>query len=469
MSMPPEAVGPLVRGLSVLRALAGGGGRRRVSELARETGLARSAADRVIGTLASLGYVRLADGQAVMAPGLMELGNAYLSACRVPELLGPIADRLADDLDEATAIAVRDGDGWLVHHSARRRAIAAAFSVGDVLPLRVPGGSGVWMDDQLTEPGLIAVSAPVRCPEGAIVSVVSHTSRHSAVSLRAAVQKRLKEAVAEMEAAPAAPDEREAARPVARGPLGPGRNESLARGLAVLAALDRPRTLSGTAQATGLAPATVRRSLITLVHLGYVRADGRLFAPTLRVLDLGFAQLARLTFAQIAQPHLVALVERVRESASAAVLSGRDIQYVARVPTTRIMSVNVMVGTRLPAYATAMGRVLLAALPPAERLAGVRPERLTPRTVTCLDTLGALLDQVARDGYALVDGELEEGLRSVAVPVHGRHGEVVAAVNVAMHAGRPAGEDLPAHLREAAAAIEADLRVAARHVTVPVA
>ncbi|MFI6322417.1 IclR family transcriptional regulator C-terminal domain-containing protein [Nonomuraea sp. NPDC050556] len=439
MSMPPEVVGPLVRGLSVLRALAAAGGRRRVSELARETGLARSAADRVVSTLSQLGYLRLDGGAASMAPRLMELGNAYLAACRVPARLGPLAERLATELDESVVLAVPDGGGLrLVYRSATRRAMSASFGVGDIVCL--------------DEPGLVAVSACTS--DGVVVSVVG------AQPLGSAVRRRLEETVAEMEAAPYAEDEEPAWEP--RGPLGPGANESLARGLAVLATLDRPRTLSGAAQVTGLAPATVRRSLITLEHLGYVAASGRLFAPTPRVLDLGFAPLSRLTFEQLARPHLEELVARVHESASAAVLCGPDIQYVARVPTVRIMSVNLMVGTRLPAHCTAMGRVLLAGLPADRRLDGIHPRALTPRTVTSPDALGELLDQVARDGYALVDGELEEGLRSVAVPVRGRGGEVVAAINVAMHAGLPMDAGLLPNLLAAAAAIEADLRVAVR-------
>jgi IclR family pca regulon transcriptional regulator len=153
-----------------------------------------------------------------------------------------------------------------------------------------------------------------------------------------------------------------------------------------------------------------------------------------------------------------------------AVLSGDDIQYVARVPTVRIMSVNITVGTRFPAYATAMGRVLLAGLPGPERagiLARTELQPLTRRTVTSAARLGEILDRAGRDGYVLVDEELEEGLRSIAVPVHDRTGRVVAAVNVSLHAGRGtpehAREDLLPPLRETAAHIEADIQVAGRY------
>nr|WP_245641884.1 IclR family transcriptional regulator C-terminal domain-containing protein [Nonomuraea candida] len=239
--------------------------------------------------------------------------------------------------------------------------------------------------------------------------------------------------------------------------------QSLARGLAVMVALGTARgglTLADCARVTGLPRATVRRAVQALERLGYAAADGPRFVPLPRVLELGYAHLSGLTFGEVVQPHLADLVARVRESASVAVLSGDDVVYVARVQTVSIMSINLTVGTRLPAYATSMGRVLLAELPD-ERLATIVPRRLSPRTVTSAAGLRALLRQAAADGYALVDQELEEGVRSIAVPIRDRAGRTVAAVNVATHAGR-AGNDvlvrdvLPA-LREAAARMEADL------------
>ncbi len=248
--------------------------------------------------------------------------------------------------------------------------------------------------------------------------------------------------------------------------------ESLARGLAVLTSFDAAhpaRTLSALAQATGLPRATVRRALITLEHEGYVARTGEVFRPRPRVLELGFAQLSGLPLSRIAQPHLARLAERVHESASLSVLAGDDIQYVARVPTVRIMSVDITVGTRFPAYATSMGRVLLAGLPEEERAARLRrlaPRPLTRHTVTDPAELAAVLRRVAHDDYALVDQELEEGLRSLAVPVRDRASRTVAAVNVSMHAGRRSGAraraELLPPLREAAAAITADLHAAGR-------
>nr|WP_231618873.1 IclR family transcriptional regulator C-terminal domain-containing protein [Nonomuraea sp. SBT364] len=245
--------------------------------------------------------------------------------------------------------------------------------------------------------------------------------------------------------------------------MGAGYLQSLARGLAVLAAFGSGPgglSLAAVARITGLPRATARRALLTLQRLGYAAEREGRFAPLPKVLELGYAQLSGRTFGEIVQPHLADLVARVRQSASVAVLSGDDVLYVARVPTVSIMSVDITVGTRFPAYATSMGRVLLAGLP-EERLAGIAPRPLTRHTVGSPEELAEAVRRAAKDGYALVDQELEEGVRSIAVPVRGRDGRVVAAVNVATHASRATPADLvrdllPA-LTETAARMEADL------------
>ncbi len=243
--------------------------------------------------------------------------------------------------------------------------------------------------------------------------------------------------------------------------------QSLERGLAVIRAFDgdhRELTLSDVARRTGLPRAAARRFLLTLVELGYVRTDGRLFSLRPRVLDLGYAYLSSTSLPEVAQPHLEELVARVHESCSVSVLDGHDIVYVARVATKRLMTVAINVGTRFPAYATSMGRVLLAARSPAERAAylrSVRLDALTRHTVTDPDELAAVLTQVADQGYALLDQELEEGLRSIAVPVRDGTGEVVAAMNVSASARRTPDSlraELLPPLRRAAGEIESDLR-----------
>ncbi|MDN5918607.1 MAG: helix-turn-helix domain-containing protein [Pseudonocardia sp.] len=228
----------------------------------------------------------------------------------------------------------------------------------------------------------------------------------------------------------------------------PDHVQSLVRGLAVIRAFDAEhpeQTLSDVARATDLTRAAARRFLLTLADLGYVRTDGRLFALTPRVLELGYSYLSSMGLPEIAMPHLESLVGRVRESVSVSVLDGPDVVYVARVPTSRIMTVTITIGTRFPAYATSMGRVLLAALPAPEldaSLAQRRPEALTDRTLADPSGLRAELDRVRADGFCVVDQELEAGLRSIAVPVRDRSGRVVAAANVSTHATRASTEQL---------------------------
>lgn len=211
--------------------------------------------------------------------------------------------------------------------------------------------------------------------------------------------------------------------------------QSFARGLAVLRSFgsDAPaQTLSAAAERTGLTRAAARRILLTLVELGYVEHDGKLFRLSPRVLELGFAYLSSQPLWHRAQPTMEALVREVQESCSVAVLDGADIVYVLRVPANRILSINLGVGSRLPSYCTSMGRVLLAGLPPEQWPARLALPRLahTPRTVTDPARLLDVLAQVRRQGWSLVDGELEPGLLSLAAPLHNRNGQVCAAINI---------------------------------------
>lgn len=238
--------------------------------------------------------------------------------------------------------------------------------------------------------------------------------------------------------------------------------QALARGLSVITAFDADRptpSLSEVATATGLSRATARRSLHTLTELGYVRADGGRFTLTPQVLRLGTAYLSGLRLPAVARPHLERLSAELGESTSAAVLDETDIVYVARVATRRIMSAEITVGTRFPAFATSMGRVLLAGLGPAALDAYFRHADLTPPTGRTLHTepeLRVVLEQVRAQGWALNDQELALGLRSVAAPVTDGGGAVVAAVNVSTtEAGR--AEQVRERLRETAREISADM------------
>ena len=215
--------------------------------------------------------------------------------------------------------------------------------------------------------------------------------------------------------------------------------QSFAKGLAVIEAFgadNAAMSLSEVARRTGLTRAAARRLLLTLCELGYAETDGRLFTLRPKILNLGFAFLHAQGTWNVAQPYMVELVEQIHESCSAAVLDGHDIVYVARVPTqTRIMSISLGIGSRLPAHATSLGRVLLAEFDEA-RLDRFIDElgplpRYTPHTVTDAAELKRRIADVRRRGYSILDQELEIGLRSIAVPLRGPGGRAAAGVAVA--------------------------------------
>ncbi|SCK39082.1 transcriptional regulator, IclR family [Variovorax sp. HW608] len=230
-------------------------------------------------------------------------------------------------------------------------------------------------------------------------------------------------------------------QPVAPAP-GDSYVQSFARGLQVIRSFSSkaPRqTLTEVAAASGLTRAGARRILLTLQTLGYVASDGKLFSLTPRILDLGFAYLSSMPIWDRAEPVMEALVQQVRESCSAAVLDATDIVYVLRVPTQKIMRLSLGVGSRLPAYCTSMGRLLLADLDDDEiheRLSASTREAFTKHTVTDLDALFAKVMQARRQGWCLVNQELEEGLISIAAPIVDRAGRTVAALNISGQANR---------------------------------
>jgi IclR family pca regulon transcriptional regulator len=240
--------------------------------------------------------------------------------------------------------------------------------------------------------------------------------------------------------------------------------QSLARGLAVLKSVSgagASATLPQIAAATGLSRAASRRLVLTLEHLGYLRASGREYAMTPRVLELGYGFLGSRNVTDLAQPWMEKLAHEVNESCSLAVLDSQSIVYVARVPVRKVMTVTLAVGARLPAYCTSMGRVLLSGLSPGQFEAWLlecRPVARTARTVTDPARLARIVAGVRRDGYAWVEQELEAGLCSMAVPVHDRAGRVVAALNIGMpyhpNARQRAMTELLPALKETAHAIE---------------
>jgi IclR family pca regulon transcriptional regulator len=221
-------------------------------------------------------------------------------------------------------------------------------------------------------------------------------------------------------------------RPLERDPF----VQSFARGLSIITCFgaDSPvMTLSEIAERVNLSRAAARRFLLTLENLGYVSLDGRNFQLTAKVLDLGYGYLSSLSLPEIAQPHLEVLASKVHESASASVLDGTDIVYVARVPIRRIMSVKINIGTRMPAHATSMGRVLLAGLSSPDlkaMISNLEIPKYTRNTITSKSVLLQEINKVKAQGWSINDQELEYGLRSIAVPILNKAEEIIASINI---------------------------------------
>jgi len=252
------------------------------------------------------------------------------------------------------------------------------------------------------------------------------------------------------QSAPPAPDALTAAQEIEALSGDPNFMTSLARGLAVIRGFSQQRRKMSIAQLslrTGIPRAAVRRCLYTLGKLGYIASDdGRAFALRPQILSLGHAYLSSVPLVMAAQPVLDQVTEAIHESCSLAILDGDEILYVARSSASmRIMSIDLGVGSRLPAHCTSMGRVLLAGMA-AEALTGyLRRVKLVPytsRTIVARDALALAIESTRREQFALVDQELEIGLRSIAVPVKDFRGNVAAAINVSVQATRVSGADM---------------------------
>lgn len=223
---------------------------------------------------------------------------------------------------------------------------------------------------------------------------------------------------------------------------------SFARGLAVLRAFSDargPRTIAQISQQTGIPRAAVRRCLHTLKELGYVDAELNNYVLCPKVLVLGYAYLSSTPLAVSAQPILDGISATLHESTSLAVLDDDDVVYLARAATARVMSVALGAGSRLPAYCTSLGRIMLAHLPPAELDAYFARVTLAPKTdqtVVAETKLRTILAGVRTAGFAINDGELEQGLRSIAVPVRGASGNVLAALNCGVQSARVSVDQL---------------------------
>jgi IclR family transcriptional regulator, pca regulon regulatory protein len=237
-----------------------------------------------------------------------------------------------------------------------------------------------------------------------------------------------------------------------------------ARGLKVIEAFGEttPRlAIADVARITGLDRATARRCLLTLADLGYADYDGKFFVLTPKVLRLGHAYLSATPLPHIVQPFLDKLAEEVHQSASASVLDGTEVVYIARASQKRVMSINLMPGSRLPAYCASMGRVLLAALPEDEARNILKQSTLkafTPRTRTEPAQLMEEIAKVRTEGYAVIDQELELGLCSIAVPLYNSAGKTIAALNIGAQTARASTSRMIASFLPLMRKIQSDLR-----------
>ena len=242
----------------------------------------------------------------------------------------------------------------------------------------------------------------------------------------------------------------------------------LAKGLMAIETFtaERPRqSIAEVAASSGLDRATARRCLLTLSELGYADYDGKYFTLTPRILRLGTACLATMPLPQMVQPLLDDLSDQLGESSSVSILDGHEIVYVARAAQRKVMSIALMPGSRLPAFCTSMGRVLLAALPDSEARSRLEAAPLVKRTShTCVDleALSLGLAHVREQGFALIDQEVELGLRSIAIPLHNARGSVVAALNIGLGATQAGIDELPRLYLPALRLVQAELRTVLR-------
>ncbi len=521
----PDFVQSLGRGLAVIRAFDGEHPTLTLAEVAKATGLARAAARRFLLTLVELGYMRIDGRQFRLSPRVLELGRPYLASLTLPELAQPHLRELVEEIHESTSLAVLDNTEivYIAHLTAKRimsisisigaRDPASATSLGRAL---LAAQSDEWLDHYLTtveltpitprtitdpdklrtelnrirkngyalvdqelEDGLRALAVPIHDTNGntiAAINLAVPTTRWTTDSIRTDLLPRLQHTATQIQTDLAA----RMATLEAQGPVAaavePEENaedrepdfvQSLGRGLAVIRAFDGEHptlTLAEVAKATGLARAAARRFLLTLVELGYMRIDGRQFRLSPRVLELGRPYLASLTLPELAQPHLRELVEEIHESTSLAVLDNTEIVYIAHLTAKRIMSISISIGARDPALATSLGRALLAAQSDEwldHYLTTVELTPITPRTITDPDKLRSELNRIRKNGYALVDQELEDGLRALAVPIHDTNGNTIAAINLAVPTTRWTTDsirtDLLPRLQHTATQIQTDL------------
>lgn len=238
----------------------------------------------------------------------------------------------------------------------------------------------------------------------------------------------------------------------------------LAKGLSIIEAFsaERPRlSISEAADIAELDRATARRCLLTLAELGYAAYDGKFFTVTPKVLRLGTACLATMPLPRIVQPFLDQMSENIGQSTSVSILDDIEIVYVARAAQRRVMSIALMPGSRLPAYCTSMGRVLLSSLTVEDRRVLLERSAITartPMTLTDIDVLLAEIEETAARGHAMIDQEVEVGLRSLAVPLRNARGKTVAALNVGVAASAGSMQELVERYLPTLTAVQMELK-----------
>lgn len=512
----PDYVDSLERGLSVLKAFSEQEEALSVGDVASLAGITRTAARRFALTLEYLGYAsQTAEGYR-LTPGVLAIGDAYLRSNPLPDAAHPHLDELVQTVGETASLTVLHkrrvyyaarvaadrivtanitvGASVAAHSTATGRVLLGSLAPDDLEDYLSsiepsPGfdpdyvrerieearTSGLAVADQELTPGIRSVAVPLHDPKGRIVAalnIAAHATRVDAAVLKNDFVPLLQSA-AQRTAATLWPSSVTASVGPAPAPSSAPAQartrpsdviQSLERGLCILTAFDEGRPAMNLAQIAarcGLPRSAARRFVLTLASLGYLEQQGRSYAPTPRVLELGYSLLPRLSLADVARPRLEALARKLGASVSVGVLDGMDLRYVARASAPSPLIVNIRPGTRVPAERTAMGQVLLSLLPPA---ALEEAKRSAGRDAAANDLadLDITLTAVREQGWSYVDQLLEAGIRAVAVPLRNRRGEVVAAMSASVHEATTPGVDmtnnfLPA-LRDTASEFITDLR-----------
>ncbi|MDQ0867044.1 IclR family transcriptional regulator domain-containing protein [Arthrobacter globiformis] len=511
----PDYVESLDRGLCVLRAFSEHEEALSVTDVASLVGITRTAARRFALTLEYLGYASQSAEGYRLTPGVLEIGDAYLRSNPLPDAAHPHLDELVRAVGETASLTVlHKRRVYYAGRVAADRIVTANITVGtsvaayktatgrillgDLTPDELedylssiepaPGFDpnyvrerieearrrGWTVADQELTPGIRSVAVPLHDPAGRIVAalnIAAHASRVDAQVLENDFVPLLQSAAQRTAAAlwPAAGTA--PTRPVLtpadanRPKMRPSDViQSVERGLSILTAFDEGHPAMNLAQISercGLPRSAARRFVLTLASLGYLAPQGRSYAPTPLVLELGYSLLSRLSLADVAKPRLEALARKLGASVSIGVLDGMDLRYVARASAPSPLTVNIRPGTRVPAERTAMGQVLLSLLPPAALEDAARSAG-RDSTADGLADLQITLAAVREQGWGYVDQLLEAGIRAVAVPLRNRRGEVVAAMSASVHEASTPNRDmtenfLPA-LRNAAEEFVMDLR-----------